>query len=860
MSHWLSRWVRLVTHRPLVTLAALLALTLLFGWFAADRFAVDTEMSNLIRQDAPWRDHYEDYKDAFPDRHDTIMVVVSGASLDATERATEALTQSFTDDGGFAGIFAPLADPFFDRNALLFLTLEQLEDLIDRLAAAQPVLAAVGEGRGLAGILDVAARAIRNEEVAELDAILEPLAESAEDIAAGGDGMVSWRDRLFADDDTETYYSLIFFGKPDGETISDRDFVARTRAAIDRTDVPAGIDVRVSGAIALSHEEIDAAQEGVRIAGIVSVVLLAAILYLGVGSLRIILATAAMLAVGVIWTAAWGLLAVGHFNPLSLIFAVVFFGLGVDFAIHYALRFQEALTEHSLTRDALQDAARTVGGAIMLCALTTALGFLAFVPTAYQGVSQLGIIAAGGMLVAAALTMTLLPALLCVLGRPRASRGGTPRTARLAGYLLRARVPVLATTAMLAVLAALAIPRLGFDHSVLALKNPESESMRVLRELQQEGVANDYTISILVDDVSRIAVLEQALEALPEVDEVESPFDFLPQHQDDKLFLLEDIDFMLGDALYPSTIADDDEAQAEDALPGAIAALLQEIEAAPHFDAAIHHELQRLSAAMRRFDGDADALRQWDTMVNRSLERELEWLRQALQAEQVGFEDLPASLRARLHNEDRGLWHLSVLPAENIGDSAALTRYVEAVHAVVPEATGRPVLEWGLGELVLSAFVQALLLALAAVTAVLMLSLRNLLATLFVLLPLALAALYTVGLQVLFGMPLNMANILVLPLIFGLGVGNGIHMVQRYRKGQQLASVLSSSTPRAVLLSALTTIGAFAALSLSPHHGTASIGMLLTIAVALLLLTVVFLLPVFLASFGQRIAGKDAPR
>jgi predicted RND superfamily exporter protein len=157
------------------------------------------------------------------------------------------------------------------------------------------------------------------------------------------------------------------------------------------------------------------------------------------------------------------------------------------------------------------------------------------------------------------------------------------------------------------------------------------------------------------------------------------------------------------------------------------------------------------------------------------------------------------------------------------------------------------VIEWGVGGIVVSSFQQALAFALVSILLVLLITFRNVRDAVLILIPLALAALFTLAIGVLLGVSLNMANILVLPLVFGLGVDNGIHVVDRFQAAGDVENFMHSSTPRAVMLSTLTTVGTFAALSLSPHQGTASIGILLTIAVALVLVFTVFLLPVLLS-------------
>ena len=232
-------------------------------------------------------------------------------------------------------------------------------------------------------------------------------------------------------------------------------------------------------------------------------------------------------------------------------------------------------------------------------------------------------------------------------------------------------------------------------------------------------------------------------------------------------------------------------------------------------------------------------------MVISGLVQELDWLRRAILAEEIRFDDLPASLRIRLVSSD-GDYLSTAIPALDISDVTELSRFIEEVRAEVPFATGRPVLEWGVGNVVVNSFLWALVFAVVGIGTVLTVFLRRALTPVLVLIPLALTALFTVAVAVLIDMPLNMANILVIPLIFGLGVDNGIHVVERFRRSGAVAELMHSSTPRAVVLSTLTTIGTFAALTISPHQGTASIGYLLTLAVSLLLLFTLFILPLLL--------------
>ncbi|MDX1426175.1 MAG: MMPL family transporter, partial [Kiloniellales bacterium] len=187
---------------------------------------------------------------------------------------------------------------------------------------------------------------------------------------------------------------------------------------------------------------------------------------------------------------------------------------------------------------------------------------------------------------------------------------------------------------------------------------------------------------------------------------------------------------------------------------------------------------------------------------------------------------------------------------EDLRDQAARHRFVRAVRAVAPNASGATVEMTEGGRAVIDAYRQAAATAVVAIALLLLVLLRRLAAVVLVLAPLLLAAVLTVAATVVFALPFNFANVIVLPLLFGLGVASGLHIELRARQaGPQ--RVLSTSTPRAVLFSALTTVASFGALALSRHTGTASMGVLLTIAICLTLVSTLVVLPALLHEAGR---------
>ena len=417
-----------------------------------------------------------------------------------------------------------------------------------------------------------------------------------------------------------------------------------------------------------------------------------------------------------------------------------------------------------------------------------------------------------------------------------------PTSQRLVRHLISHRARVLTCMSLLLCVAIAIASHARFDYSVLALKDPDSESMRTLRLLQENGRATDYALSILSDAPIEV----DTLESLPVVDAVVSLAAYVPDDQHYKLEALADLQEILWSAIEPLRRLDEPSLGELQAGVERLKRVIDEYDTDGRF-AGLREALLALEA------GPPERLLAWQRGVVENLVEELDWLRQAVLVGPVDALDLPAEVRERMVNP-QGKHLTIVLPEENVAPVDALSRFIEGVRDLAPVATGRPVIEWGVGEIVMESFIQAMIFALASIGLVLLLMFQGIRYAVLILVPLAMAVIFTLALGVVLDRPLNMANILVLPLIFGLGVDNGIHVVDRYRGEGDVPRLMHSSTPRAVLLSTLTTVGTFVALSFSPHQGTASIGLLLAVAVALLLLFTVFLLPVLLSWVSEKAA------
>ncbi len=866
----LVRWVDLIRRRALLVLLAAIAATAAVGQYTATHLEMNTSTKDMLSEDLPFRQRDREFEAAFPQLYNNIVLVIDGANADLAQDAGQALAARLrTRPELFDTVYQPGGDRYFTDNGLLYLEKHELEDLADRLADAQPLLTRLARDpslRGLFGLLAEAVDAVLDGEEAPagLVTVFDRLGDSIEARNEGQPGRLSWRELIQGRQGTVAERRRFIIVKPKLDFGSLRPAARaldgiREIAAETGLGADSGVSLRLTGSAALDHEELDSVKSGAGRAGMLSLVLVAILLFWGLGSPRLVLAVLITLLAGLTWTAAFAAAAIGHLNLISVAFAVLFIGLGVDFGIHFSLRYREEIERGLEHAEALRRAAAGVGDTLTLCAVTAAIGFLSFLPTSFVGVSELGLISGAGMFIALFASMTLLPALFTLMplkpAKPRRAAGGEPPLQRLVRRHPRGIIRGALALGVMA-LAALLLepPRFNFDP--LKLKDPSMESMRTLRDLQRHDDRPPYTIDILTADLDEAAALARRLERLDAVDEALTLHDFVPEGQDEKLAVIDEMALFLISLLEPPEKAaapgDDERRAALSELRGKLETLL-----AAGADGALAAPARRLTRVLERFEvvsgRDGAALSGLEAALLGSLPKRLHELRRSLGARPVSIEDLPESLRGwRLAADGRS--RVQVYPEEDIGEQAAMRRFVTAVQGVSPEATDAPVIILAAGEAVVAAFQQAAITALALISALLLLLLRSLRDTALVLTPLLLAGLLTVATTVLLGLSFNFANVIVLPLLLGLGVASGIHLMIRDRR-EESGGLLQTSTPRAVLFSALTTVGSFGTLALSSHRGLASMGLLLTIAILYTLLCSLVVLPAMLA---RRRSGREA--
>lgn len=860
----LSWWIHLVCRHAWPVVAASASVTLAAAVYVVANFAINTSHADMFSGDLPFQRIEKRLDAAFPQEKNSVVVVVDAPTPGLADDAGDRLAARLAERPElFPRVFDLQGSPFFRRNGLLYLDVDALYALSDRLLEAQPFIDALWRDpslRGLSNLLATAADAAidaPDDLPFDLSPVLNAIAAVVEAAVDGRPGSMSWQ-RLMSGDAGEEAQRRIF---QVGIALDFSQF-RPAKAAIETIRGAAaelgltrerGYRVRLTGPGALNDDELQSVSIGVGLAGVVSLVVIVALLLICFRSPRLLFASLFTLIAGLIWTAAFAVAAVGVLNLISVAFAVLFIGLGVDFAIHYALAYRgcrEAGRDHA---DALEAAAHRVGGGITLSAIAAAIGFYAFLPTDYTGLAELGLIAGTGMIVALFASFTVLPACMTIV-EPRL-RKPVPweATAQLdaANWVRRHHRPILGSAAVLAILSASLAPLERFDFDPLHLKDGESESVATLLELAGTKSANLYSASVLANDLDAAAALAQRLAALDTVQSTRTLASFVPADQAEKLNIIDNLALFLGPTFAAAPAPPPEDAEMVTAVQELEDRLrrLAGLRDGPAADAAARLA-DALEKVMRQRAQQPDILRELEDRLLGGLHGRLESLRRSLGAEAVTLEALPGELRERWIAPD-GEARVEIHPAPGIAASQdTLRQFVEQIQTVAPDAAGSPVIILEAGKAVVTAFIEAAVLAVIAIAAMLAIVFRRRADIVIVFIPLTLAALLTVAASVLIGIPFNFANVIVLPLLFGLGVAGSLHLVVGEAKGiaagAAAGQVMGSSTPRAVVFSALTTIASFGSLALSQHPGTSGMGVLLTVAIGLTLVCTIIVLPALL--------------
>lgn len=904
-SHWLwSALARITTSHPRSVLLGCFALAVVAVTYTAHSMTFVTGRNDLISSDKRYVQLDEEYSAEFMGIDQVVVVAEPRDVQQGKDFVTRLGEQLLQDTTYIAEVFYRIDTSSLEGKKLLYLDPEDLHSLRDQIAEYHDLIHDLTAAPGVNTLFRAINQQVSSgmvshivsgflgldssEESAEKKTEAKPvkmaflsslLQEMNRALSSADYGYRSPWAKFFGDAEELSDDGYLIAGNrrfvflmvepkksEDGEVIDTDGSIAAIRAAIKevKKDFP-GLRAGVTGTKALNSDESVSTQADAGVATIASLLGVMVLYLLFFRKLRHPLFIVTALSVGLAWTMGFITLAVGHLTIITVFVAPMILGLADDFGVHFIARYEEERSRGVGVRDALFLVFEHSVPGIAAGAFTTSLAFFAVMLADFRGVQELGLIAAGGLLLSFVAIILFLPSLIVLVEaqRPWAATG-SERTFLTRFFVLwgemmeHFRWPVLVLAGLCTLGGFVALPTLSFDYNLLNLQAHGTESVEWEKRIIENSERSSRDALATASSPEEAMRKAAAFEALPSVESVESVGSLIPSGQEERMLAVQALRPLFSDM--PPTLA----APASVNLPDLLRTLdkmkLKIREDNTEWDPLRKPSEQELGAVRRSLLAVIDRLQKMSeteslprlTHFQDALFRDFQdkWslLSNNLNpASPITLEDIPAQLKSRFVSRDGSKFLLQIFPKKNVWEKEAQEEFIEQLRRVDPDVTGNPVIGYESIKAMKEGYMEGGVYAFLAIVLVTFFSLRRIGDTLLAILPLALGIVWTAGLMWVFQLQLNLANMVAVPLIIGIGVENGIHVIHRYREeGVGGPTLVAGSTGQAVALFSLTTMIGFGSLMVARYYGIFSMGLLLTVAVGSVLVASLTVLPLLL--------------
>lgn len=875
---FLASWGRVVAARPKTTLFVCLLLAGASVTLTAIGLEFHPDRSSLVDPDEPWNRRFLQYKRNFPHYLDAIVVLdgePDDGRVDTLARTIAARLRSDEDVASAdAGFDAGAAGPTFYRLA----GSEEFGPALDRIAAGRAIVAAENANAALGALLGQLGRAEGDPAaIADLERFLGPYLAAAHGQPANFDFLLPTQSRwqpLSSHDGQGRLRFVSVHLDSEGKGVNRiaptlsriRDEVAGIIAAGDMPDIEWG----VTGLPVIEADETTEAIHDSTIASVMAIVLITLLMIVAFRGFMVPLLAAAALLVGMAWSFGWLMISVGHLQLLSVVFAVILLGLGIDFALIVVSRLELIKDEYDDLASATSRVFRRMGPGMVTGAVTTAVAFAATAFTEFLGMAEMGTIAAGGIILCLIAVLSTFVALLALTGRWKQiirHRPGGEHAHFAHGridFVDDHPIATLATACVIVAGLALLATRVEYDPNVLNLQSAGVESVEWESRIVQEDAHGVWNAVVLCRP-DKAADLTHRLQLAPGVAGVGGMGALFPPDSAERELMITAI----RDRNIPALPAEPGMETAMTQLAAVRAGIMMRARSAPP---EIKTQLDDIAARIEAADRVSKAMtgderrRAWDALDAAFVaDRDVlgPWIEAALASGPPKVGDMPAFLRDSWIGRD-GSWLLQAYPdadpdGRSVLDPDRLEQFVGSVRGSVADmdvaVIGPSVQIYESSRIIKSEYIKAAAYAVAAILILLCLDFRRLSDALCAMAPVTIGFVGAFGMMGLLGVPLNFANIIVLPIIFGIGVSAGVHVVHRWRlEPNGRPRGLSGGTGRGITLTMLTTMIGFGCLLIAQHRGIRSLGLVMVIGLGVTLLACYFMLPAIL-KIRARAAG-----
>ena len=886
----LGRLATAVCRRPRLFVYPQLLMFVVCVVYTVSFLKFDTDRDDLVGANKKYHQTYMRYKKEFP-LEDDIVVVVESSDSEKNRQFVERLGAKLDAETNlFKDVMYRHDLRMLGRKALQFVPQTNLVELASTLRDYKPFIQRFTRATNLVSFVNLVNTQFRTsprEENAETRSliralpVLERIIDQATDaLRRPGVPPSPGISALFgAEDEADEYISfkdgeiyLVTAHAPSGDL--NNAAVERIRTLMHQTqaEVP-GVNVGLTGSPVLEHDEMAQSQKDATLASIVSLFLCALIFVYGYQETgRPVKATLCLL-FGLAYTMAFATLVIGHLNILTITFMPMLIGLAIDFGVHLVTRYEEELRHGRSEQEALTKAMVYTGQGIFTGAFTTAGAFLAMGLTNFKGIQEMGIICGGGLLLSLIPMLTILPALLLrgrqnVLDHEYAEK--MEARARIERLWLHRPFIITAIGLVLTGLALSQWPKIHFDYDLLNLQSEGLPAVEFEKKLIASTPQSVLFGVVIADSVDKAVALEKRIGKLPAVSKVEGIVDYLHGDSTTKLAEIKKIKQELSDVV---CLPPDESPVNLEQLSGSLYSLYGYLGAAldevKDSDPELSKQLISLRLAIGKLrkemfrnptsdeDVRAEKLGAFQQALFNDVRETFAALREQDDREPLQVKDLPPALRDRfvgIHGDHL----LQVYPKKDLWQRPNQKEFIEELRTVDPNVTGTPIQLYEYTNLLVQSYEEAALYSLGAITLLVLIHFRSFGSLLLALLPVAMGVIWLGGVMGFFHISPNPANIMTLPLVIGIGVTNGIHILNRFAEEHQ-PTILAKSTGKAVLVSGLTTIAGFGSLILAKHRGIESLGYVMATGVAACMIAAVTFLPAFLNLLMGRNRIKNQP-
>lgn len=846
----------------------------------------DTSRDNLVGSNKKYHQNYLRLKKEFPQQSD-LVVVIESENVEKNRQFAERMGAKLEGETNlFVDVFYKGDLPMMGAKALLFVPEPDLRNLKDTLHNDAPFIRQFTQTTNLVSFfeqINTAFRTAPRETNAQTESLIQSLPALARIITQAtaslnrpGTPPSPGVTALFDAGDEAVRKTYITFANGKIFLVTahtpvhdlNGKAVERIRQLILETqgEVP-GLNVGLTGEPVLEHDEMEQSQKDTTLASIVALILCALIFIYGYSETGRPVKATLCLIVGLAYTLAFATLTVGHLNILTITFVPILIGLAIDFGVHLVTRYEEELRHGKTKEAALTKAMVFTGQGIFVGALTTAGAFLAMWFTNFKGIQEMGIICGGGLLVCFIPMITLLPVLL-LRGRQNVidhKIGDVARRVRIENIWLER--PVLVTFIVIA-LCALALTqtrKVYFDYNLLNMQSAGMPAVVFTQKLIDSADKSVIYGAVVADSLAQAVELQKRIEKLPTVasNGVQSMAVYLNENQTEKLKLIGQIKQEVAPLHFGTPDAQpvdiEDFSRTLYSLNGYLGAALDEIKNSNSNLTAQLASLREVIGNLRKemLSGDtavraehAAKLAEFQRALFLDVRQTFQTLQNQDDRAPLRVMDLPVALRNRFVGVS-GKFLLQVYPKYDVWQRDNQEKFIADLRTIDPNVTGTPVQLYEYTTLLKESYERAALYSLIAIAILVFIHFRSFSAVILSLLPVGIGTLWLIGLMGWLKIPFNPANIMTLPLVIGIGVTNGIHILNRFAE-ERTPGILSRSTGKAVLVSGLTAIAGFGSLILAKHRGINSLGCVMATGIATCMIAGLAFLPALLNLLGRR--------